>query len=59
MTVEVQVLSAALLKHLTVWLSVFLLGICQLVLMDIDATHINVGGIFYAKRQSILKKKNF
>ena len=36
-----------------------ILGICQLVLMDIDATHINVGGIFYAKRQSILKKKNF
>ncbi len=35
------------------------MGICQLVLMDIDATHINVGGIFYAKRQSILKKKNF
>ncbi len=35
------------------------MGICQLVLMDIDTTHRNVGGIFYTKRQSILKKKNF
>ena len=33
-------------------------GICQLVLMDIDATYRNVGGIFYANKQSILKKKN-
>lgn len=33
-------------------------GIGQLVLMDIDATHRNVGGIFYANKQSILKKKN-
>ena len=34
------------------------MGICQLVLMDIDATYRNVGGIFYANKQSILKKKN-
>ena len=41
------------------WLKVyFFLGICQLVLMDIDATYRNVGGIFYANKQSILKKKN-
>ena len=33
-------------------------GICQLELMDIDATYRNVGGIFYANKQSILKKKN-
>ena len=35
-----------------------IMGICQLVLMDIDATYRNVGGIFYANKQSILKKKN-
>ncbi len=49
-----------MLLALTPWLKVSfrVLGICQLVLMDIDATYRNVGGIFYANKQSILKKKN-
>ncbi len=45
------------LGNTELWNPIFL-GICQLVLMDIDATYRNVGGIFYANKQSILKKKN-